>query len=568
MEHKVMKEKSKVFISFLGTSPYLETVYKSDGKKYQTKFIQEALVKKLCVDWDENSRIVIFYTDGPNGSYKRNWEDNGQSKYPGWIGLKHVLEDLKNSGRLKATVEHDFISEGFDNEQVEVMFEKVYSYIQPGNEIYLDITHAFRSIPMFATTLLDYAHFMKKTTTKGVYYGAFEKLGPPNVVEEMPIDKRIAPIVDMTGIIKLQQYTRLAANLKEMGRTSGIGVNMKEGKDNKPLIKVAGKIDELDKNIIVNRSDKLAKGEFLKSVQEAKKSLESVKLSAPVKNLFDELLGLTSEFAIGKSNQNIEASIRWAHRYKMLPQAYTMGQEYIITLAMEKMKNICPYKKNNDNRQFVGSLIGIRKDSLEKHDFNGWLLGYGNLVLYAYSFEWVQELNRVYQNLTKKRIEIDHAKGGESFENLDDAFLDLFDNSLSIIKKADIINPYTLKDNKIIINLSNHPSNMWSQEQKNAAVNYGDIVDIPFPCIDESADEECIKEKVKEYYNIIKKYQENNEVVVHLMGEMSFTFALVHKLLVQGITCLASTTQRMVQDEADGTKITKFVFKRFREYGI
>jgi hypothetical protein len=39
---------------------------------------------------------------------------------------------------------------------------------------------------------------------------------------------------------------------------------------------------------------------------------------------------------------------------------------------------------------------------------------------------------------------------------------------------------------------------------------------------------------------------------VHLMGEMTFTFALVRKLQAAGIRCVASTTARDVVEEGGG----------------
>ena len=51
----------------------------------------------------------------------------------------------------------------------------------------------------------------------------------------------------------------------------------------------------------------------------------------------------------------------------------------------------------------------------------------------------------------------------------------------------------------VFINLSNHPSNAWSKEQYEAASEYGEVVDIPFPQIEASSSEEDIENLVEEY---------------------------------------------------------------------
>ena len=55
----------------------------------------------------------------------------------------------------------------------------------------------------------------------------------------------------------------------------------------------------------------------------------------------------------------------------------------------------------------------------------------------------------------------------------------------------------------MLINLTNHPSVRWSDKQKAAAKVYGEIVDMPFPVIDEAGDEKYIATLADEYLNKI-----------------------------------------------------------------
>ena len=56
---------------------------------------------------------------------------------------------------------------------------------------------------------------------------------------------------------------------------------------------------------------------------------------------------------------------------------------------------------------------------------------------------------------------------------------------------------------KVFINLSNHRSNNWDENQINEAKKYGEIIDIDFPVVNPLADEKAISDLVNKYYDII-----------------------------------------------------------------
>lgn len=115
----------------------------------------------------------------------------------------------------------------------------------------------------------------------------------------------------------------------------------------------------------------------------------------------------------------------------------------------------------------------------------------------------------------------------------------------------------------MLLNLSNHPSSTWPDNQKKAAIEqYESIEDLAFPQIDPQADEDGIEKLVEGYELKIRKI---NPMAVHIMGEMTFTFRLVNRLKSIGIPCMASTTNRKVT-EKDGVKTSVFEFVRFRSY--
>lgn len=119
----------------------------------------------------------------------------------------------------------------------------------------------------------------------------------------------------------------------------------------------------------------------------------------------------------------------------------------------------------------------------------------------------------------------------------------------------------------ILINLTNHPSHLWDEKQMEASKAYGKILDMPFPAIDPNADEGYIALLADEYRDKILALSKEYITTVHLMGELTFTFALLKRLQKKGIACIASTSMRIVKNEHEGIKDgVVFKFERYRNY--
>ncbi|SFD80705.1 hypothetical protein [Thermophagus xiamenensis] len=120
----------------------------------------------------------------------------------------------------------------------------------------------------------------------------------------------------------------------------------------------------------------------------------------------------------------------------------------------------------------------------------------------------------------------------------------------------------------MLINLSNHPSSGWGDQQLSAAKQWGKIIDLPFPTIDPGMDDEGVRQLATEYLgridDLIKR--EEGPHAIHLMGEHTFCFVLATLLQQRQITCVVATTHRQVTYDANGDKVTRFGFVQFRPY--
>lgn len=125
----------------------------------------------------------------------------------------------------------------------------------------------------------------------------------------------------------------------------------------------------------------------------------------------------------------------------------------------------------------------------------------------------------------------------------------------------------------MLLNLSNHPLVKWEASQIEAASPYGEVRDLAFPFVPPDATTDAVVGLVKEYvktvlqiFDLEEHHHPNAVNAVHVMGEYTFVFHFVTEMKVRGIQCLCSTSERIVTDNSNGTKTTKFNFIRFREY--
>ena len=144
--------------------------------------------------------MCIFLTDRAR---KTNWVVDGNSRQTrdgctvSYKGLKDELEGLG----LAASVHDVSIPDSSCDEEIWKVFSRIYGELHDGDEVYLDITHAFRYLPMLVMVLLNYAKFLKHINVMGILYGNWENG-----------DKKqgTAPMMDLLPISDLQDWTSAA----------------------------------------------------------------------------------------------------------------------------------------------------------------------------------------------------------------------------------------------------------------------------------------------------------------------------------------------------------------------
>ena len=119
------------------------------------------------------------------------------------------------------------------------------------------------------------------------------------------------------------------------------------------------------------------------------------------------------------------------------------------------------------------------------------------------------------------------------------------------------------------VNFSNHDSSKWAASQIEAAKEYGDIINIPFPSVNPIATKEDVSELAEKS---VEEILAASPSIVMVQGESTLVYAVVQRLQAEGIHCCAACTRRRTEEElqqlsaAGLTREGMFAFMGFREY--
>ncbi len=232
---------SKVLLSFLGKGT---VVLQEDGtykrKHYQpveyffsdkpqlelkkTQYLIGALIEGLQPD-----KVILF------GTASSSWYDLysyflGDDKYSDDLLFKQLDSDYKRSvvteddlGQFKKALSEKFSTQigkkitiipqlltyGISENEIITNFKKfieLKKFISSQSEIFIDITHGFRSLPLMAYSFMDYLQSLLKwdIQVEGIFYGVYELISEKNNRGE---DLRI-PIINLKKIWEITDWTK------------------------------------------------------------------------------------------------------------------------------------------------------------------------------------------------------------------------------------------------------------------------------------------------------------------------------------------------------------------------
>ena len=237
-------------------------------------------------------------------------------------------------------------------------------YLKNDDELIVDITHSFRSLPIFIMNLLVYLQNVspKRIKISHIHYGMLEVIKEKNF--------GYAPIVELRAMMGVQEWITGAYNLKEFGNAYTIA-NLLEG-ENKSVAP-----------ILRNFSDAMNLN-YLYSMQAETQKLSGIKDSEYVTELPRLIINPVVESFVKNFTVNTTRHRQslyqlkmseWQFEHKKYAQAYLTSNDALITYVCELMG----WKWDDyDQRQEAKNLLRDKKSSVTTQEMREWFKKHNN----------------------------------------------------------------------------------------------------------------------------------------------------------------------------------------------
>ncbi len=424
----------RVLLSFLGTNKYEECVYYFEDDRDQSygvdRFVQNSIFKHLCRDWSSEDKYFVFLTEQAEPA---NW--NGD-KYDDKKGLNETL--AKNGFAVTPTAVRE-MPEGYSEEQIWQVFQRVFDCLEPSDQVWLDITHGFRSLPLLATVLIDYARFLKNVKIEKIYYGVFESLGTgPQIKEKYPNPAdRWVPVLDLTAFSQLQDWTSAANDFINFGSAD----KLKSLADTQAKIEIISKgnksnqardIKYLSNHLVsavqhlgTNRGSAISEGTVFGNVKDTIQRLADTNFIAPYKYLFTKISDKVADFQLNQV-LNFVPAVQFCLDHGLVQQGITQLHEGIISYLLAQLGHEWKIngkngKESRKHRELLSSVLNyLNAKEAQQNQWRPELINDPLFELWK-SNDLVNEFVNTYTALTNFRNDINH--GGYSDSKNPDTFI-------------------------------------------------------------------------------------------------------------------------------------------------
>ncbi|WP_422448325.1 CRISPR-associated protein Csx20 [Thermoanaerobacterium sp. DL9XJH110] len=576
------------FLSFLGTNKYeVCNYFYQDQKVENCCYIQEALLK-ILVNKNITPDMIVFFTT--RKSHDNNWIKNANEEC-GKPGLKDTLENLK-SNMNRVIIKNVMIPDGNNYKELWEIFDIIFNEIEKGDELIFDITHSFRFLPMMAFLVLNYARIVKNCTIYAVFYGGFEVLGTVSQVKQMPLEKRNAPVFELTPFIDVFDWTVGIDRYLNTGDVSLInnltvsgvkainkeilksGENMKDLKTAGLLKDLAAKLQTYSDAVFTCRGRQLSKAarELKKIVEEVveKSAHDYLKPLAPVmEKLYDRFK------VFGKNEyEDLLEIVKWCRDNKLYQQGLTILEEGLIGYICDvSMMN----KIDLNDRKLASQCVAIKNRNIPREKWESPARENPEIVRSILnSNRLCSELWNLIYCIQNARNDINHAgwqknpRHESTFKNELEKFIKTAEN---IISTAPAASPKSQGQPRKMLLIFSH--DMTDEQKREARKNLGveEFISLP-PDLQEKwsnipAGIESLEDYIRDILHWTSEYAAAGDYAL-VEGDFGATYILVGYCKKKGIIPVYSTTERkVVEEHVDGEVRTCRSFRhvRFRVYG-
>lgn len=402
---------ARKLISFLGINPYHEGIYELDGADgYRTCFVQTALARII----PGLDLVTVLVTEE---AQKRNWEGDAglwQTAQKHCPQIPFVLKQTKEGKTIKEIWE---------------IFDDIRGLIDEKDEVFLDVTHSFRSLPIINLACVQYLKALKKVRVSRIYYGAWDARKPlknPQEYQEPPH----VPVFDLTPFLELMDWSRAVHEFEKHGQVQSLmdlvhkevlpRRKSSKGQDQeaKLLEMLVGLLENTQQNIATCRGQQIYTQEPWHKASELLKGLQAVPstiaafypLLDMIQAKLEQLRG--PEIKLDERVLRGFGAVSWCLEHGLVQQAYTLLQENIITWFCIEVGN--DYQQRS-NRELVTQALSLASRDIPAAKWHGQAAKNPEKIKEIqklFSKDFLKLYNKLYQN----RNDINHAGTVKCFQ--------------------------------------------------------------------------------------------------------------------------------------------------------
>lgn len=401
----------KVFVSVLGTGFYDSCRYMKDNfVSSNTRFVQCATLEliKAKEEWQEGDAVIVLLTDGARIA---NWDvtirrNRNTGKDEAYEGLLKLLMNMKLPCKLYSPA----IPDGRNEEEMWRIFEILFKELQDGDELYFDLTHSFRYLPMLVLVLGNYAKFLKDVSVKHISYGNYEARNT---------ETNEAPIIDLCPLSSLQDWTFAAANYLQNGDASRLNALCRssltpilrdaEKREKSPSANILKKyvqaLQVVTEDMKGCRGINIVSGKNIETTMRLSQQLSKVIIS-PMQPILEKMKDSFAKFTPSEDILNGYRAAKWCYEHQLYQQSLTILHENIVS-------QICEAKhwdyKDRNQRELVNKAFAIFLSEIDEHDWKVETEMERQLIKDLLNMNLVKDLQSTFLITTALRNDYNHA---------------------------------------------------------------------------------------------------------------------------------------------------------------
>jgi len=345
---------AKVLITSLGAGQkrdggYQTANYQLDGKVYYN----ESIVARNYCDHYKIDKVFVIGTNkslwdelfhrfgGDEDGYLQLYETKEKTGLDenDLIRVEQQLDLALNSNGSKCFI----VQFGVDESELITNFSiylNVSQFIEPGDEVYLDVTHSFRSLALMSFVMLSYIMEVKTTEFKveKILYAMFE-----NKIFSEDAKCQVVPVVDLSVLFDTIRWIKAISYFKNFGNAQMLSQLCQEKNDNT----VKGAMKQLADSFSLNDLHNI--GECLQRLKHNSMLIKGLKNIPYAKGIVNDIEMLLNRFHPENQAQFQFELAEWYYENKAYGLSYLCLAEAIVSKTCVRMQFNPSSKEGREN---------------------------------------------------------------------------------------------------------------------------------------------------------------------------------------------------------------------------